>query len=69
MWSGAVWYHLLWSGCALKCEWIGFGGGRAPFAEAQGNAAQSLAGADSRIGCGAVTDLFTAHCILLVIEL
>ena len=27
IWSGAVWYHLLWSGCSLKCEWRGLVGG------------------------------------------
>ena len=44
-------------------------GGSTPLAEAHGNAAKRLAGADGWIRVGTVTDLFTTDCILLVIEL
>ena len=43
--------------------------GGTPLAEAQGNAAKGLAGADGWIRVGAVTDLFTTNCIILVIKL
>ena len=43
--------------------------GRTPFAEAHSDAAKRLAREDSWIGVGAVTDLFTTNCIILVIKL
>ena len=37
--------------------------------EAEGKAAEGLARAEERVGTGPVTDLFTAHRILLVTKL
>ena len=45
------------------------GGIGIPLAEAECEAAESLARAESRVGGRAVADLFTAHCILLVTKL
>ncbi|NJR31297.1 hypothetical protein HC762_00690 [bacterium] len=47
----------------------GRGGFRARLFEAEGEAPEGFARAEERVGAGAVTDLFTAHRILLVTKL